>query len=158
MDTTHFSSIFILIILFFLFQTKKRHRCGDKNLPPSPPSYPILGHLHLLKPPIHRTFRDLSRKYGAILLLRLGTRRIVVITSPSIVEECFTKNDVVLANRPRYLLGNYNNTTMTTSSYGDHWRNLRRISTIEIFSSSRLNSFWGIIRRDEIKRLLFKLA
>ncbi|KAF4352430.1 hypothetical protein G4B88_018862 [Cannabis sativa] len=46
---------------------------------------------------------------------------------------------------------------MTTSCYGDHWRNLRRISTIEIFSSSRLNSFWRI-RRDEIKRLLCKLA
>ncbi|XP_062105103.1 cytochrome P450 81Q32-like [Humulus lupulus] len=149
----------IIIFFFFLFETKKRRHF--KNLPPSPPSYPILGHLHLLKPPIHRTFRNLSQKYGSIFSLRLGTRRVVVvITSPSAVEECFTKNDVVLANRPCYLLGkylSYNNTTMTTSSYGDHWRNLRRISAIEIFSSSRLNSFLGI-RRDEINRLLCELA
>ncbi|KAF3947868.1 hypothetical protein CMV_026064 [Castanea mollissima] len=72
------------------------------------------------------------------------------------VEECFTRNDIVLANRPPFLLGKhvaYNNTTLVQSPYGDHWRNLRRISTLEIFSDNRLNKFLGI-RRDEIKHLL----
>uniref|UniRef100_A0A7N2R767 Cytochrome P450 n=1 Tax=Quercus lobata TaxID=97700 RepID=A0A7N2R767_QUELO len=76
------------------------------------------------------------------------------------VEECFTKNDIVLANRPPFLLGkqmHYNNTTLIQSPYGDHWRNLRRISTLEIFSNNRLNKFSGI-RRDEIKHLLRSLS
>ncbi|KAE8673164.1 hypothetical protein F3Y22_tig00111810pilonHSYRG00236 [Hibiscus syriacus] len=62
-------------------------------------------------------------------------------------EKCFTKNDVVLANRPKFIMGKYlgyNYTTLTSPSYGDHWRNLRRIGAIEIYSSSRLNAFAGV--------------
>ncbi|KAK9987470.1 hypothetical protein SO802_032421 [Lithocarpus litseifolius] len=51
----------------------------------------------------------------------------------------------------------YNNTTLIQSPYGDHWRNLRRISTLEIFSNYRLNKFLGI-RKDEIKHLLRSLS
>ncbi|KAJ9670577.1 hypothetical protein PVL29_026860 [Vitis rotundifolia] len=83
-----------------------------------------------------------------------------MVSSPSAVEECFTKNDVVLANRPRFAAGKYvgyNYPTVAAASYGDHWRNLRRLSTLEIFSSNRLNMFLGI-RRDEVKRLLLRLA
>ncbi|MBA0743386.1 hypothetical protein Gogos_006069, partial [Gossypium gossypioides] len=47
----------------------------------------------------------------------------------------------------------YNYTTLGLAPYGDHWRNLRRLSTIEIFSSTRLNMSLDI-RRDEVSRLL----
>ncbi|XP_062102602.1 cytochrome P450 81Q32-like [Humulus lupulus] len=160
----YMSLSFLILILLgfklyypFIIQTKKRHY---KTLPPTPPySLPIIGHLHLIKHPFHRTLHHLSRKYGDVLLLHFGSRRVVVVSSPSAVEECFTKNDIVLANRPPLLFGKhlgYNYTTVTQSPYGDHWRNLRRIGAIEVFSSSRLKSFSGI-RRDEIKRLLRKL-
>ncbi|XP_074322717.1 cytochrome P450 81Q32-like [Apium graveolens] len=51
----------------------------------------------------------------------------------------------------------YNWSTMAGASYGDHWRNLRRISSLEIFSISRLNSFLSI-RRDEVNQLLLALS
>ena len=148
----------ILLVAFKLIflQTKTPH----KSLPPSPPSLPIIGHLHLLKSPVHRTFHRLSQQHGAVFSLRFWSRRVVVVSSSSAVEECFTKNDVVLANRPRLLMGKhvgYNYTTVAVSPYGDHWRNLRRIATLEIFSNNRLNAFSGI-RKDEIKRLLRKLS
>ncbi|KAI5325144.1 hypothetical protein L3X38_034218 [Prunus dulcis] len=44
-------------------------------------------------------------------------------------EECFTRNDTVLANRLRLLPEkhlHYNYTTLLASPYGDHWRNLRQ--------------------------------
>ena len=96
-------------ILFFFalklfFQTKKRQY---QNLPPSPPSYPVIGHLHFLKPPIHRTLQSLSTKYGPVFSLWFGSRRGVGISSSLAVEECFTKNDIVLANRPRFLMGKH---------------------------------------------------
>lgn len=75
------------------------------------------------------------------------------------MEECLVKKDIVFANRPHVLSGrilNYNDTTMGTADYGDHWRNLRRISAIEIFSSTRLNAFLGM-RKDEVKLLLSRL-
>ncbi|KAK1587079.1 hypothetical protein Q3G72_009297 [Acer saccharum] len=109
---------------------------------------------------MHRTFHNLAKKYGPIFSLRFGSRLVVVVSSASAAEECFTKNDIVFANRPKLLLGKhigYNNTTLTLAPYGDHWRNLRRITTIEVFSSIRLNMFLPI-RRDETKRLLEKLS
>ncbi|KAF2290809.1 hypothetical protein GH714_015569 [Hevea brasiliensis] len=83
----------------------------------------------------------------------------MVVSSPSAVEECLTTNDIVFANRPPLTMAKYvayNCTTIGTVSYGNRWRNLRRISTLEIFSSNRLNVFTGI-RRDEIKIFLNKL-
>jgi hypothetical protein len=37
---------------------------------------------------------------------------------------------------------------MGFSSYGEHWRNLRRLTTIELFSASRVASF-SDIRKEE---------
>ncbi|KAK7830489.1 cytochrome p450 81e8 [Quercus suber] len=151
-----------LTLLFFLVAIKlivKTTTTRPKHLPPSPPSLPIIGHLHIIKKPLHRTFHALSQKYGQIFSLKFGSQLVVIVSSPLAVEECFTKNDIVLANRPPFLLGkhlHYNNTTLIQSPYGDHWRNLRRISTLEIFSNNRLNKFLGI-RRDEIKHLLQSL-
>ncbi|KAF5448359.1 hypothetical protein F2P56_028903 [Juglans regia] len=150
-------SFLLVYALKFYFQT----RTLPKHLPPSPPnSLPILGHLHLLKKPLHRTFHRLSQKYGQVFSLRFGSRLVVVVSSQFAAEECFTKNDIVLANRPAVTVGKhlgYNHTTVVAAPYGDHWRNLRRISSLEILSTNRLNMFSGI-RRDEIKRLLRKLS
>ncbi|CAI0406231.1 unnamed protein product [Linum tenue] len=51
----------------------------------------------------------------------------------------------------------YNYTTVTQAPYGDHWRNLRRIGAVEIFSAHRLNALLPI-RREEVRRLVSKLA
>ncbi|CAL1372079.1 unnamed protein product [Linum trigynum] len=158
---------YLLLPLFFLYlahlalkstNTARRLR---RKLPPSPPSaIPILGHVSLLKPPIHRTFHALAQDLGPIFSLRLGSRLAVVVSSASLAEECFTKNDVVFANRPELILSKhigYNYTTVTQAPYGDHWRNLRRIGAVEIFSAHRLNALLPI-RREEVRRLVSKLA
>ncbi|KAJ6398625.1 hypothetical protein OIU77_019417 [Salix suchowensis] len=158
-DTVQYSLLggFILLLAVTLFQKARKHRM---KLPPSPPGRLILGHLPLLKQPkaIHRTLHDISQKYGPIVTLKFGFRTVIIVSSPSAVEECFTKNDIILANRPPFLNGkvlNYNFTTLAAAPYGDHWRNLRRLTAIEVFSSSRLNTFAGI-RREEVKNLLRK--
>lgn len=153
------SFIFLLISIKFLFTKLNR----KPNLPPSPGySLPVIGHLHLLKQPLHRTLFSLSQSLGdaPIFHLRLGNRLVYVISSHSIAEECFTTNDVVLANRPYMIMGEhvgYDNTNMISSPYGDHWRNLRRIAAVEIFSSHRISTFMSI-RKDEIRRLITHLS
>ncbi|PIA43387.1 hypothetical protein AQUCO_01900041v1, partial [Aquilegia coerulea] len=128
--------------------------------PPSPPSLPILGHLHLVKKPLHRTLEALSKRYGPILFLRFGSRPVLLISTPSAVEECFTKNDVVFANRPTMLAAkhlNYNFTTLVSASYGPNWRNLRRFTLLEIFSLTRLHKT-SSIRREEVQLFLQQLV
>ncbi|KAG2303222.1 hypothetical protein Bca52824_031873 [Brassica carinata] len=127
------------------------------NLPPSPVGFPVIGHLHLLKVPVHRCLRDLSQNLGPVFLLRLGSCRAVVVTSGSAAQEFLSHgNDVVFANRPIRTMGkyvSYNNTALSVAPYGDHWRNLRRICTLEIFSPTRLKATLEI-RRDELRSLL----
>ncbi|CAI0465010.1 unnamed protein product [Linum tenue] len=149
--------LFALIISKLLISSKNKRRRTD--LPPSPPSLPFIGHLHLLKEPIHRTLQTLSQQYGPIYLLSLGVKNVVVVSSPSLAEECFNKNDIVLANRPMSISGkiiNYNYTTVAAAPYGPHWRNLRRFTAVELLSTARLNSSVGI-RQDEVRLLISSL-
>ncbi|KAL1536970.1 cytochrome P450 81Q32-like [Salvia divinorum] len=109
----------ILAILVFTVrhpQQKKQRR----NQPPSPPSLPLIGHLHLLKEPMTQTLRSLSAKYGVVLSLNFGLRR---------RRRVLHKNDIVFANRLSTLSTKhfrYNTTTLSIARYGHHWRNLRR--------------------------------
>ncbi|KAM7514381.1 hypothetical protein LguiA_003964 [Lonicera macranthoides] len=131
----------------------------NKNLPPSPPSIPIIGHLHLIKEPVHRVLQDLSYKYGPIFALKFGSRPVIVISSASAIEECFTKNDITFSNRPQLLIGKilgYNYANVGAAPYGPLWRDLRRVTTLEFFSTTKLNAYLGI-RQEEVKSLLKNL-
>ncbi|ONI33501.1 hypothetical protein PRUPE_1G428700 [Prunus persica] len=146
----------IIFTLLLKLSTTKLGQKHKKNLPPSPPSLPMIGHLHLVKQPIHRTLQALAEKFGKVLLLRWGSRRVLLVSSPSVAEELFTKHDIIFASRPRLLVGKhfaYDFTTVTLAPYGDLWRNLRRVMTLEVFSSARLAQF-SSIRQGEVRLLL----
>ncbi|XP_030462825.2 isoflavone 3'-hydroxylase-like [Syzygium oleosum] len=144
------------LFLLFLF---KLQRSSKRNLLPSPPSLPIIGHLLLIKEPVHQTLQSLSDRYGPVLFLSFGSRRVVVVSSPSAAEECFTRNDVVLANRPRTLAGKiftYGNTTIGSAPYGPLWRDLRRLTALEILSPHRLAGSLTV-RLEEVRLLVKNL-
>ncbi|KAK3016898.1 hypothetical protein RJ639_005913 [Escallonia herrerae] len=91
-----------------------------------------------------------------VLFLWFGSRLVLLVTSPEATEECFTKNDIIFANRPHLLLGKllgYNYTSLAWAPYGDHWRNLRRIASLELLSSRRLQML-SHIRADEVRSLI----
>ncbi|KAJ8539527.1 hypothetical protein K7X08_013779 [Anisodus acutangulus] len=152
---------YYILIFIFLYLLKNHLLRKFQNLPPSPfISFPIIGHLYLFNKPLHRTLAKISEKHGPLLFLLFGSRPVLLVSSPSLAEECFTKNDVVFANRPRLLAGKhlgYNYTTLVWASYGQHWRNLRRIATLEILSNQRIQTF-ADIRRDEVRALLQRLV
>ncbi|CAL1377071.1 unnamed protein product [Linum trigynum] len=155
-------ALFLFLFLFLLacYFFPKRRPNSSKLLPPSPPSLLIIGHLHLLSSHSpHRSLHNLAAKYGAVLLLRFGSRDVLVISSPSAVEECFTDNDVAFANRPHSLGGkhlNYNFSTIGACNYGDRWRRLRRLTTLELFSPPRVAAF-AATRRVEAGLMLKEL-
>ncbi|XVF39838.1 hypothetical protein PTKIN_Ptkin01aG0064300 [Pterospermum kingtungense] len=154
--------MFLQILLFLALYTITTHFLHKfQNLPPTPfPSLPIIGHFYLLlKKPLHRSLAKISNKHGPILLLHFGSRPVLLISSPSAAEECFTKNDIVFANRPPLLFGKhlgYNYTSITWAPYGDHWRNLRRISSLQLLSTNCIQSLYHT-RLDEVRSLLRKL-
>lgn len=145
-------------LLFFVTIFLMKHFLYPrKHLPPSPPlSLPITGHLYLIKNSFHQTLTSLSTKYGPVLYLRLGCRNLLVVSSPSAVEECFTKNDIVFANRPQTMTGDkfsFNYKAVVWASYGYLWRALRRLLVIEIFSSNSLQKS-SALRIEEVRILI----
>ncbi|KAG8632662.1 cytochrome P450 81C13-like [Manihot esculenta] len=155
MESIHYCLVLILFICFLkrvLFHQKQ-------NLPPSPRALPVLGHLHLIRKPLPLALETLLSQYGPILSLKFGSRSVLVVSSPSAVEECLNKNDVIFANRPPSMAGDhltYNYTSFVSAPYGDHWRTLRRLSVVEIFSSKSLQKTCAI-REEEVRTLLCRL-
>jgi len=145
-----------LLSLSFIFTLKLLlQRRKFKNLPPSPLiTLPLIGNLHYINLPLHRSLHNLSQKYGNIFSLWFGSRRVVVISSQTLVQQCLAKYDVVLSNRPHFLTGKYlfyNYTSLDSAPYGDHCRNLRKIITLDILSRQRLNSFTKTRRKGMLK-------
>ncbi|XP_010059877.3 cytochrome P450 81Q32 [Eucalyptus grandis] len=146
--------LFLLYRFFLHKSTNPNHR-----LPPSPPSLPIIGHLHLVKEPLHRTLHDLSLQHGPVFFLRFGSRKTVVVSSLPAVEEFFTEKDVAFAHRPRLLSGKllgYDYGILGLSPYGEYWRNLRRFTAVEIFSARPLADY-SAVRQEEVLSLVRQL-
>ncbi|KAK6938615.1 Cytochrome P450 [Dillenia turbinata] len=158
MATVLMSLGFAVLCVVFIVITK--HFLNSlQNLPPCPfPSLPIIGHLHLIMgKPLHRALSKISDRHGPILLLHFGFRKVVHVSSPELAEEIYVKNDVVFANRPRLLAGKIlgsNYTNLIWSPHGDHWKNLQKISAVEILSSYRIQTLSSV--RSEEARLLIR--
>ncbi|KAF3431667.1 hypothetical protein FNV43_RR26399 [Rhamnella rubrinervis] len=83
----------------------------------------------------------MADKHGPIFSLRLGQKRTLVVSSWEIVKECFTTNDRIFANRPSIAVGKYvgyNNAIFSLAPYGHYWRDIRKLATLELFSTHRL--------------------
>nr|AGI98133.1 cytochrome P450 CYP81 [Narcissus tazetta] len=150
-------SIFTILITKLLFSFNNKSNILH---PPSPPSFPIIGHLHHFKKPLHHALARLSARHGPILLLRFGSRPVLVVSSSSIAEECFTKNDIAFANRVQFPSAKhrtYNYTTIGSANYGSHWRNIRRIATVDVLSPHRLITF-NELRVSEVRLMVRRLS
>ncbi|KAG0480756.1 hypothetical protein HPP92_011614 [Vanilla planifolia] len=150
-----FLSLHLITILIF---SKKE---GKAKLPPSPPSLPFIGHLHHLKKPLHHSLARLSARHGPILLLKLGRRRALVVSSACLAEECFTTNDHAFSNRPHLpssSINSYNHTIFPFANYGTAWRDMRRVAVAEILAAHRL-PYFSDVRTEEVRflaRTLFR--
>ncbi|KAG0451488.1 hypothetical protein HPP92_026395, partial [Vanilla planifolia] len=155
---TCFALFLSLHLINKLVFTKKK---GKVKLPPSPPSLPFLGHLHYLYKPLHHSLARLSARYGPVLLLQLGTRRTLVVSSACLAEECFTTNDHAFSNRPHLpsaSINTNNHTMLPIANYGTAWRNMRRVAVTEILATHRL-PYFSDIRTEEVRflaRTLFR--
>ncbi|KAJ0980241.1 hypothetical protein J5N97_008496 [Dioscorea zingiberensis] len=102
-----------------------------------PLAIPILGHLHLLRNPVHQSLASIVAKHGQVFLLRFGSLPVLVVSSPSAAEECFTKNDIIFANRPRILSAKhvgYDYTALAFASSTPRWRAHRRFTSLHALS------------------------
>ncbi|KAH0450802.1 hypothetical protein IEQ34_021494 [Dendrobium chrysotoxum] len=146
------SSFTVVIIIVIL---SKLHLKKTRNLLPSPPALPIIGNLHQLGPYLHRSFHSLSKNYGPILLLYLGSIPAIVISSAELAEQVMKTQDLTFSTRPPSSIANrlfYNCRDIAFASYGEHWRQMKRICVVHLLSVKMVQSFRSVI--DEEASLL----
>ncbi|KAK7320323.1 hypothetical protein VNO77_29698 [Canavalia gladiata] len=154
----HTLSYILLLILIILKVVKRFKNSGrTSKLPPGPWKLPILGSLHhLICNHPHKRLRELSQKYGPLMHLQLGETSAIVVSSPEIAKEVFKTHGVTFAHRPHFVVADivtYGCTDIALSPYGDYWKMLRKICTLELFSPKRVRSFKSI-REEEVSNLI----
>jgi cytochrome P450 len=157
----------LLAIPFFLsfFATRRAaHRGpgdGAGRLPPGPWALPVIGHLHHLAGALpHRALRDLARRHGPLMALRLGELPVAVSSSPEAAREVMRTHDAAFASRPlspMQQLAYRGAEGVIFAPYGEGWRRLRGICALELLSARRVQSFRAV-REDEAGRLLRAVA
>ncbi|XP_043722114.1 xanthotoxin 5-hydroxylase CYP82C4-like [Telopea speciosissima] len=92
--------------------------------------------------PLARTLGDIADKYGQAVTLRLGVHKALLISGREVIKECFTTHDKILATRPAVAAGKYlgyNYAVFGFAPQGPYWRELKKISSIELLSKTRLD-------------------
>ncbi|KAG2702070.1 hypothetical protein I3760_06G074100 [Carya illinoinensis] len=142
--------IALLICLPLLLLVKKKLAAQRQNKqlhpPPSPPKppiignfppkLPIIGNLHQLGELCHQSLWRLFKKYGPVILIKLGRISNIVISSAEAVREVLKVHDLDCCSRPplntnRRLTYNYQD--IAFAPYGQYWREI----------------LWPILERDK---------
>ncbi|KAL2326954.1 hypothetical protein Fmac_020381 [Flemingia macrophylla] len=126
------------------------------NLPPSPLALPVIGHFHLLKPPLHRSFHNLSNRYGPLIHLYLGSTPVVVVSSAEAAKEIFKTHELSFSNRPAnaaisYLT--YGSSDLGFAPYGPFWKFMKKLCMSELLNGKMLDQLLPI-RQEEVKRFV----
>ncbi|CAI8586977.1 unnamed protein product [Vicia faba] len=159
----YFSKItYMYSFLFFLALLKivKTWSCKKSivNLPPGPSTLPIIGNIHQVfssSTPQH-CCKNLAKKYGPLMHLKLGQVAHIIVSSPEMAKEIMKTQDLVFSDRPNLMLFrifSYDTRDIAFSAYGEYWKQLRKICAIELLSAKRVQSFRSI-REEECSALV----
>ncbi|KAF9675618.1 hypothetical protein SADUNF_Sadunf09G0050900 [Salix dunnii] len=149
----------VTVFLQYIFKKTGKKPAGYCP-PPSPPTLPLIGHLHLLTPVAYKGFHALNNKYGPILYLRLLTYPAVLVSSAPVATEVFRAQDVHFASRIKspfednLLFGS--STSFFNAPYGDYWKFMKKICMTELLGTSQMKKLKNV-RREEVVRFLSKM-
>uniref|UniRef100_A0A0E0LDV2 Cytochrome P450 n=1 Tax=Oryza punctata TaxID=4537 RepID=A0A0E0LDV2_ORYPU len=150
-----------LVALLGVLLTKRRRTATAQRLPPGPWQLPVIGSLHHLVGQLpHHAMRDLARRHGPVMMLRLGEVPTLVVSSPEAAQEVLKTHDTVFATRAlsaTVIAGTRGGRDIAFAPYGDYWRQLRKIAVTELLSAPRVLSFRSI-REEEVAATLRTVA
>ncbi|KNA16960.1 hypothetical protein SOVF_084370 [Spinacia oleracea] len=148
----HPLSLPFIIFLIFLYKWINKSPAGSRKLPPSPRKLPILGNLHQLGKFPHRSLHSLSKQYGEMMLIHIGSTPFLVVSSARAASEIMKTHDIIFSNRPTSNITNkivYDGRDIVFSPYGEYWRQLRSICVLQILSNKKVQSFQKV-REEEV--------
>ncbi|KAE8768592.1 cytochrome P450 monooxygenase CYP71U4v2 [Hordeum vulgare] len=162
MDQLCLMAVATILLTLILRQVLGGKGTGAK-LPPGPWNLPVIGSLHHLvatKLPPHRALLSLSRRYGPVMLLRLGEVPNVIVSTPEAAMLVLKTNDLTFATRtsgPTLDVVGSASEGIIFAPYGEHWRQMRKVCVVELLSAMQVRRIQSIMQA-EIAHLLESVA
>jgi hypothetical protein len=121
-------SLAILQYILIVLEGRKQAQRGQR--PPSPPQrLPVLGHLHQFlasKQLLHKWLHNMSKRYGPIMSLQMGSVPMLVVSSPDMARVVLNTHDLVFTSRTTSnsaaRIFSYNHAGLAHTPYGMYWR------------------------------------
>ncbi|KAK8988932.1 hypothetical protein V6N11_030304 [Hibiscus sabdariffa] len=145
LPTFGYTAVLAITLLFLYTKLKKSSSgSGGKAAPVAAGAWPIIGHLPMLGGPMspHETLGNLADKYGPAYMIRIGVHPALVVNSRDVAKEIFTTNDMVVSSRSKFAAAEhlgYDYAMFGFSPYGQYWREMRKITMLEVLSNHRID-------------------
>ncbi|KAK4487811.1 hypothetical protein RD792_005497 [Penstemon davidsonii] len=158
----YYTFFIILPATYFLlwFYNKNFLTTSTKKLPPSPPKLPILGNIHQITNLPHRGFWKLSKKHGPLMLLQLGCKPTLVVSSAEASKMILKTHDLSFSDRPSLTTFDrvfYGSKDVITIPYGTEWKNLKSIMIHKLMNGRRVRSLITSSVEDETALVMEKI-
>ncbi|PON58146.1 Cytochrome P450, E-class, group I [Parasponia andersonii] len=156
-DLQNYTILFLLwIVSTIVIRAIFKKSRTKVQLPPSPSSLPIIGHLHHIGPLPHQSLYKLSNRYGPLMQISLGSVPCVVASSPEMAKEFFKTHEASFSSRPPPSILKhvaYPDLDLTFAPYGPYWKFLKKVCMSRLLGSQTLNLLLPV-RTEERKRFL----
>ncbi|TVU11038.1 hypothetical protein EJB05_44600, partial [Eragrostis curvula] len=132
----------VLVVTVFAVSRSGIGKSSSNKLPPSPPSLPVIGHLHLLRPPPHQAFHRLVGQYGPLVHLRLGPSNQGVVVGSAEAARDLLKLEASIPQRTHSSVTRllaYDSAGFAFAPYGAQWRFMKRLCMSELLGPHTLD-------------------
>ncbi|XP_006823767.1 cytochrome P450 2U1-like [Saccoglossus kowalevskii] len=100
-STDPISLLVLFLIIILVWITVKHYRAPCKNFPPGPWGLPIIGSfIYFGKHAPYKDMMRLSKQYGDVYSLKMGSRIVVVVSGTDAIKECLVQKGNDFADRP----------------------------------------------------------
>ncbi|XP_031269413.1 (S)-N-methylcoclaurine 3'-hydroxylase isozyme 2-like [Pistacia vera] len=143
-------TLLLLVPAFLLLILKIKFSKIPVKLPPGPKPWPIIGNLSLIGDNPHVSFAQISKTYGPLISVRLGSQLVVVGSSPDAAAAILKTHDRELSGRHVPCVSfarepKYNRDSIAwTFECTEEWKNFRALMKNELFGSKIVDSQFHI--------------
>jgi cytochrome P450 len=157
-------AVILALVIAAVTAVSLRHlisRRASRRLPPGPTSLPVIGHLHLLRPPVHRTFQELASRIGPLMHIRLGSTHCVVASTAEVASELIRSHEGSISERPLTAVARqfaYGSAGFAFAPYDTHWRFMKRLCMSELLGPRTVEHLRPVRRAGTVSLLRAALA